>query len=72
MRYRTGAINALGRRSNELTERSIKVKNDYYVFTTVCETEKLVSRNLLKMKWLVDVAGIEPATPCLQSRCSPS
>ncbi len=21
---------------------------------------------------LVDVAGIEPATPCLQSRCSPS
>ena len=23
-------------------------------------------------KNLVDVAGIEPATPCLQSRCSPS
>jgi hypothetical protein len=21
---------------------------------------------------LVDVTGIEPATPCLQSRCSPS
>jgi hypothetical protein len=21
---------------------------------------------------VVDVAGIEPATPCLQSRCSPS
>ena len=25
-----------------------------------------------KQKSLVDVAGIEPATPCLQSRCSPS
>jgi hypothetical protein len=24
------------------------------------------------LKELVDVAGIEPATPCLQSRCSPS
>ena len=24
------------------------------------------------LKRLVDVAGIEPATPCLQSRCSPS
>ena len=23
-------------------------------------------------KKLVDVTGIEPATPCLQSRCSPS
>jgi hypothetical protein len=23
-------------------------------------------------KELVDVTGIEPATPCLQSRCSPS
>jgi hypothetical protein len=22
--------------------------------------------------FVVDVAGIEPATPCLQSRCSPS
>jgi hypothetical protein len=27
---------------------------------------------LLKGKRLVDVAGIEPAAPCLQSRCSPS
>ena len=27
---------------------------------------------LLTAKRLVDVAGIEPATPCLQSRCSPS
>jgi len=26
----------------------------------------------LTAKRLVDVAGIEPATPCLQSRCSPS
>jgi len=24
------------------------------------------------LKTLVDVTGIEPATPCLQSRCSPS
>jgi hypothetical protein len=24
------------------------------------------------LKRLVDVAGIEPPTPCLQSRCSPS
>ena len=27
---------------------------------------------LQSAKKLVDVAGIEPATPCLQSRCSPS
>ena len=27
---------------------------------------------LLTAKRLVDVAGIEPATPCLQSRCSTS
>jgi hypothetical protein len=25
-----------------------------------------------KKKRLVDVTGIEPVTPCLQSRCSPS
>jgi hypothetical protein len=33
-----------------------------------------VARKLQKReeKSLVDVAGIEPATPCLQSRCSPS
>jgi hypothetical protein len=24
------------------------------------------------LKRLVDVTGIEPVTPCLQSRCSPS
>jgi hypothetical protein len=24
------------------------------------------------LKKLVDVTGIEPVTPCLQSRCSPS
>jgi hypothetical protein len=24
------------------------------------------------LKELVDVTGIEPVTPCLQSRCSPS
>ena len=28
--------------------------------------------SLQSEKKLVDVAGIEPATPCLQSRCSPS
>ena len=30
------------------------------------------SNSLAIRKNLVDVAGIEPATPCLQSRCSPS
>jgi hypothetical protein len=29
-------------------------------------TERFISGQM------VDVAGIEPATPCLQSRCSPS
>ena len=29
-----------------------------------------IYRNSLET--LVDVTGIEPATPCLQSRCSPS
>jgi hypothetical protein len=28
-------------------------------------TSKIIERN---PKWLVDVAGIEPATPCLQSK----
>ena len=27
---------------------------------------------LQSVKKLVDVTGIEPVTPCLQSRCSPS
>jgi hypothetical protein len=61
-----GAICTLGRRSNKLTERASKVKKGYYVFVSACETEKQDSRNLLK--WLADVARIEPATPCLQSR----
>ncbi len=33
----------------KLTERAIKVKNDYCVFTTVCEGRSEVSRNLLKV-----------------------
>ncbi len=72
MRSRAGAITPLGRRSNELAERTIKVKDDYYVFTSACETKKEDSRNLWKKKVLVDVRGFEPLTPCLQSRCSPS
>ena len=31
-----------------------------------------MSANTKLLKTLVDVTGIEPATPCLQSRCSPS
>ena len=29
-------------------------------------------RQSLPLKVLVDVRGLEPLTPCLQSRCSPS
>jgi hypothetical protein len=28
--------------------------------------------NILRFDILVEVDGIEPTTPCLQSRCSPS
>jgi hypothetical protein len=32
-----------------------------------------VSQKTSRFSWkLVDVTGIEPVTPCLQSRCSPS
>ena len=34
-------------------------------------TARITSSGVLR-GYLVDVAGIEPATPCLQSRCSPS
>ncbi len=33
---------------------------------------ELMSSGAKLLKRLVDVTGIEPATPCLQSRCSPS
>ena len=40
------------------------------------KTERSGGRDFLKSfairKKMVDVTGIEPVTPCLQSRCSPS
>ena len=44
------------------------MQKDYYVFTTVSKLEKYSICNLFKMIQLVDVAGLEPAAPCLQSR----
>ncbi len=34
--------------------------------------DELAMANRNRLKRLVDVTGIEPVTPCLQSRCSPS
>ena len=39
--------------------------------TVSCETA-LVLSDKLSVKVLVEDDGIEPTTPCLQSRCSPS
>ena len=36
------------------------------------EAEVNLTSSLQSAKKLVDVAGLEPATPCLQSRCSPN
>jgi hypothetical protein len=33
---------------------------------------KISFRKRLLLEFLVDVSGLEPPTPCLQSRCSPS
>jgi integrase len=59
------AVRVLSRvRSAEETEVHVTER-----VTVATENEKAIPQPL---KNLVDVAGIEPATPCLQSRCSPS
>jgi hypothetical protein len=44
------------------------VGNKYHLLSD----KVVMSQRYNWLKTLVDVAGIEPATPCLQSRCSPS
>ncbi len=40
---------------------------------TLATAPVAVSQKTIRFAWkLVDVTGFEPATPCLQSRCSPS
>jgi uncharacterized protein YoaH (UPF0181 family) len=39
---------------------------------TVTREGELMTTTGKSLKELVDVTGIEPVTPCLQSRCSPS
>ena len=34
--------------------------------------DKAFNLSVLNTKTLVELSGIEPLTPCLQSRCSPS
>ena len=34
--------------------------------------DKAITSPVLNTKTLVELSGIEPLTPCLQSRCSPS
>ena len=34
--------------------------------------DKVINLSVLNTKTLVELSGIEPLTPCLQSRCSPS
>ena len=34
--------------------------------------DKAINLSVLNTKTLVELSGIEPLTPCLQSRCSPS
>ena len=65
MRSRAGAITPLGRRSNELVERAIKVKDDYYVFTSAWGTEKEDRRNLLKKDMVGGRDGIRTRNPLL-------
>jgi hypothetical protein len=59
------AVRVLSRvRTTEETEVHVTER-----VTVATENEKAIPQPL---KNLVDVTGIEPATPCLQSRCSPS
>jgi uncharacterized protein YoaH (UPF0181 family) len=39
---------------------------------TITRESELMTTTAKSLKELVDVTGIEPVTPCLQSRCSPS
>jgi hypothetical protein len=60
-------------RSEKFRERGViaaPVVEQNQKVTTAGPMNYLGTRNALKE--MVDVAGIEPATPCLQSRCSPS
>ena len=47
------------------------------IFSSRCHTEQAAGRSRLQTFFLanddlVELDGIEPTTPCLQSRCSPS
>jgi hypothetical protein len=44
----------------------------FFVAIVPAEAGSRVIQCMLQGKGMVDVTGIEPATPCLQSRCSPS
>ena len=48
------------------------LKNFYYLKSLKDQIKPLSFKNALIWLLLVEVDGIEPTTPCLQSRCSPS
>jgi hypothetical protein len=62
-----------GRRTNHSKERNGMVRCRYQdgcLFIRGKKRKKWVIK--IAGRWLVDVRGLEPLTPCLQSRCSPS
>ena len=46
---------------------SVSLDANFYFFK-----DKAINLSGLNTKTLVELSGIEPLTPCLQSRCSPS
>jgi hypothetical protein len=60
------------RRQTKATLSLIYVGINGRRLSSIAHIERRCFLEQLIFNWLVDVTGIEPVTPCLQSRCSPS
>jgi hypothetical protein len=52
-------------------DASFIVINDKSIFFKL-QVWTAISKGFIRLKSVVELRGIEPRTPCLQSRCSPS
>ena len=68
VKHTVALLRAQGHSKSEIA-REVGIDRETNHGTKERTTPRTVSQVIEKM---VDVTGIEPATPCLQSRCSPS
>lgn len=70
--YRTGKIYILYSHIFDQYDLSINSKNFAKLFLLIYMNNIKFHSTQLKHYKMVELDGIEPTTPCLQSRCSPS